>query len=424
MKYPNSIQQLEIDLSEAPNTAMTTMAKRMIEGAKQFDLKKIKNLGVNFKMKGVERNYEDPVSCTTEEVALAAWADPLDGYPIEKGGKWNKGRRATNTGVEYNAFGHVGRIDKRYLASHFEEHGNEGGSFPINPYMNTGIIGRGCLGSYGPNHAVDNGALVLKADENGTPTLYALGILRKYDDCAPAFAGGFAKYERNDDGGYDFNRDSIVQWQLEEFFEETISGSIDLMPKYRDRLPFELAMEVQNMVMSVRNPRFTKKLLTEDRIKILQAAIEAHLKFQQVQDQDPEFLNRLREVIAAGHECFAGPVLNDNRNTNTSWIETRLSWFMMDEETWAHIKGDDPMFDYQFSAGDDASDVVYHRLDKDLIQNAFASHGPMFAFMAASFVLDAQKGGVELDPAIMVQMEDIVDFLCGPKVEIKTELQF
>ena len=140
-----------------------------------------------------------------------------------------------------------------------------------------------------------------------------------------------------------------------------------------------------------------------------------------MQNKDPQFLERLRETIAEGHECFAGPVLNDNRNTNTSWIETRLSWFMMNEETWAYIKGDNPAFDYEFSAGDDASDVVYHRLDSNLIENAFASHGPMFAFMAASFVLDAQKKNLEIDPAIMEQIKDIADFLDNPKPTIELE---
>jgi len=396
MDYPNSIQRLENYLTEAPKTSITAMAKRMMQGAKRFDLEKAENLGVNFKLQGIKRDIRNPTFIEHESILGAGWADNIK-EPLQNGEAWNQGRRATNTDTQYD----------------LDENGR-----PVNPYMNTGLTGRGVLGSFGPNHAVDNGALVLKADKNGKPTLYALGILRKFDNDAPAFAGGFAKYTKDENGTYTFDREAVIETQIEEFFEETISGSIVLLPEYEAR--FDTAFEAE---ITKRMEGRNGQEVSDDHKHEIREQIETGLKLQQVQDKDPNFLNRLRDVIAEGHECFAGPVLNDGRNTNTAWIETRLSWFMMDEDTWVHIKGDDPVFDYKFSAGDDASDVVYHKLDANLIQDAFASHGPMFAFMAASFVLDAQSRSLEIAPEVMAQIEGIADFLDTPKPAIEPKPQ-
>lgn len=115
---------------------------------------------------------------------------------------------------------------------------------------------------------------------------------------------------------------------------------------------------------------------------------------------DIGFLERLSTAIDSGRECFAGPILNDSRNTDNAWVESRLSWSLMDDKTWDSIRGDSPVFDYQLSAGDDASGVVYHRIDSDLVENAFASHGSMFTFMA------------EVVPeAVVTQLEGLADYL-------------
>lgn len=386
MQYPNSIPALEDQLNQAPDSDITDLAARIIAGAKAFDLKKAENLGVNFKLNGIKRNTYRPNFTEHDVVKGAPWADNPNN-PLEKGEKWNEGRRATATAMTYtfNAAGH-----------------------PINPYMNTGLEGRGVLGQYGPNHAVDNGILVIKEDENGTPTLYALGITRKFDNDAPAFAGGFAKYARDDEGAYIFDNDAVIETKVEEFFEEMVSGSIELLPEYAALYDDELKNEVQSR-LAKQNDRSTE--LAADIMEELEMQTTTHLKMKQVQDKDPEFFTRLRSVIADSHDCFAGPVLNDNRSTNNAWIETRLSWFLMDDDTWEYIKGDNPQFHYELSAGDDASDVILHRLDADLIEKGFASHGPMFAFMAVSFLLDAQNDAVHLDSNIISQMNDIADYL-------------
>lgn len=389
MAYPNSINSLTNAFTEAQtshaNTDYTNLAKRLIEGAKKMDLAKAQNLDLNYRYKGITRNKANPVDYTDDTVKGAPWADDPKN-PLPKGEQWNQGRRATNTGLLYD----------------FDDEG-----MPVNPYMNTGMKGRGCLGQFGPNHAVDNGVIFIKPNEQGEATIYAsLGILRKFDDDAPAFAGGFAKFTKDDDGNYIFDRDTVVETQMEEFFEETISGSISLRPEYEAQLDGLLTKEI-----AVREAERGKDSLSEEDKEELKEQLETGLKLEQVRDLDPGFLERLRDTISKGKECFAGPVLNDNRNTNTSWIETRLSWFVLDDKTWDYIKGTNPKFNYQFSAGDDASGVEVLELSPSLIEKAYASHGSMFAFMAASFLLDAQEKGTVLDASILKQMKEVCDYL-------------
>ena len=409
LQYPPSLNRLEDDLAKAPDTDITELANRLINGAIRFDLDKTKTLGLNFRYKGKERNIAFPEGFTTEEVGKASYADPLT-FPLNEGEEWNKGRRQTACGVVYEVT-YDGRKDGLSQDEYEALPDHKKTATAHNPYMNTGINGRGCLGQNGPNHAVDNGMIVIKDDENGTPAIYALGILRKYDGNAPAFSGGFAKFRVDENGEQVFDKEAVIDTQLEELFEEMISGSVELLPEYQAQLPLKLALETQNRAMSVQNPRLPHKLLSEDEIKHLETEIITGLKLQQVKDKDPAFIQRLRDVVANGQECFAGPVLNDNRNTNNAWIETRLSWFMMDDDIWEQVKGDNPVFDYAFSAGDDASGVVYHKLDANLLEAASASHGPMFAFMAASFILDAQDKGIKLDPSIIAQINTMADFL-------------
>ena len=226
MAYPHSLSSLTQAFIAAqtdhPNTRYTNLAMRLIEGGKKLDLEKTKELGVNFRYKDIKRDTNNPVSYTDKTVLGAPWADdPHD--PLSAGEQWNQGRRATNTGQLYEL---------------------DGEGLPVNPYMNTGMKDRGCLGQFGPNHAVDNGVIVIKNNEQGKLTLYALGISRKFDNDAPAFAGGFAKFTQDDNGTYIFDRNTVIESQMEEFFEETISGSIALLPQYELQLEGLLTKEI------------------------------------------------------------------------------------------------------------------------------------------------------------------------------------
>lgn len=384
MNYPDAIKTLENDLAGAPKTAATALAERLVKGAKIDDLAKTHQLPVNFRMDHIARNSSAPVDYTHDSILGAPYADD-ETQPLEAGEKWHHGRRYSNTGLKY-AFDKVGR--------------------PLNPYMNTGLAGRGVLGQFGPNHAVDNGILLIKEDSQGAKKLYAIGILRKFDNDAPALSGGFAKYRRDAKGAYIFDRDAVVETQVEELFEEMISGSIPLNAENQQKLSQAIQDEYDRRMQGRNGLELSDQLKEE-----IAAQVETGLKMQQVENDDPNFLKRLHDVVAKGHECFAGPVLNDNRNTNNAWIETQLSWFVMDDDKWAYIKGTNPVYDYQFSAGDDASGVVEHEISPTLIKDAFASHGALFSFMCASYLLKTQDNGDHLDASIIKQLENVADYL-------------
>src|SRR5436190_13162734 len=87
MIYPNSIVSLENDLSQAPDTALTSLAARIIEGAKALDLHKAETLGVNFRFSGVVRDRQNPPDFTHNSVIGAPWADD-EANPLQEGEKW------------------------------------------------------------------------------------------------------------------------------------------------------------------------------------------------------------------------------------------------------------------------------------------------------------------------------------------------
>lgn len=384
MKYPNATQTLDDDLNAAHKGQVRDLAERLIKAAQQFDMDKTMDLAVNFRMSKISRNQVLPQDYTHESVLGAPYADD-EAQPLENGEKWHDGRRACNTKLKYafNAAGH-----------------------PINPYMNTGLDGRGVLGQFGPNHAVDNGILLIKDDEDGNKALHAIGILRKFDNDAPALSGGFAKYKRGPNGEYIFDKDAVIETQVEELFEEMISGSINLIEPYAGQLPKAVQDEYDNRMKSRNGLALSGQQKSE-----IAEQVKTGLKMKQVEDLDPEFLKRLHTVVATGHECFAGPVLNDNRNTNNAWIETQLSWFIIDEKKWDYIVGPSPKFNYEFSAGDDASGVVEHKISPNLLDEAFASHGALFTYLAASYLLQTQVQAQRVDTSIINQLSDVANFL-------------
>jgi len=276
--------------------------------------------------------------------------------------------------------------------------------------MDTGMNGRGVLGRFGPNHAVDNGVLTLKEDNNGDIKLHALGILRKFDGDVPALAGGFAEYSKNYDGGYTFNRNHELDTKTKEFFDEMVSGSIEFMPEYNAVLTDEVNAALDTRIAARIGEDLSKRQKEE-----IAEQVETGLKLQQVETYDPDFLTRLYEITASGRECFAGPVLKSNRNTNNAWIETRLSWFMMDDTIWSYIKGKNPTFDYDFSPGDDGSGVQVFEISPWLLDNASGSHGALFAFMSASYLLKMQEDGTEIPTTVIDQMKDLASFLVSHK---------
>lgn len=388
MSYPNAIKKLEQQLTEAPASLITTLAGRIIEGAKAYDNFRVRKVIDDYDYPGgIKRNFTAAVEHTADHVFGAPWADSPDA-PLKVGEVWNKGRRASLTGQKYG-------LDAKGL--------------PINPYLNTGIKERGVIGLYGPNHAVDVGLLTVKKDNEGKLSLYAYGIMKGKK---PAFCGGFAEYTDKDENGFVIGRDIWLLNQAREFFEEMVSGSIKLVEPFAGSLEKEYQRAIASRVESRGG-----KPLSEHQVKEIGAQIETQLKLRQVQEQDPGFLQRLNEIFQESQECYSGPVRSSNRNTDTAWVETYLSWVRMDDEKWDYICGENPVFDYQLSAGDDADDVVAHRIDENLLKSANGTHSAMFLFMAASYLLDSQKRGLKLDPSVLQQLEGVANFVhsFGPK---------
>lgn len=385
--YPNALQVLESSLKEAPKTSVTQLAKELISYAKQYDLQRHALLGIDprYLKEGVKADFENPPYFDHPNIKGAQWADDAD-TPLEAGEEWNKGRRSTLTGAVYD-------LDER--------------NHPINPYEERGLKGRGLLGSFGPNYTTDNGAVCIAKNKEGKKRLHVTGIIRK-DNGQPAFAGGFAESKKLPDGSYVLDQETIIDTLTKEFFEEMVSGSVELRPDYADRFEPEFTQIIEDMVKKRDGDPLSSERMQEKHSQVL-----TELKYEQVKAQDPTFLLRLREVISQGRECYAGPVLTSGRNTDNAWIETSLYWYLLDDNAWAYIKGDNPVFSYELSAGDDAAGVVLHDVRPELVVEASASHGPMFVFLGASYLLHMQEQGHEIEPDIIEQFQEIKTFLCA-----------
>lgn len=389
-RYEKNLKILLKDLKAAKtdyaDTDVTRLTDRLIDLAIEFDLMKNEDLDLFFKYTdaGIKQDKQNPSYYDDPSILGAPFADDPK-KPLEKGEVWNKARRATLSGVQY-------KLDER--------------GYPQNPYHNRGMKGRGVMGRFGPNFAVDNGAVRLQKNEKGEKRLCVTGIIRG-DSRMPAFAGGYADLRKNKQGKYYIDRDLIIETQLHEFFEEMISGSIPL-----EALTTEVSARVDEIVES-REARSGKAVQADHREEIKEQVI-AQLKWEQVQANDPTFLDRLRKVIETGRECYTGPVINDNRGTDNAWCETILTWFNFDDETFDWVKNggkDRPRYDYQLAAGDDAFDLVLHDISPTLVEEACASHGPMFVFLAASYMLDRQAQGRTPEPSVMAQMVEIADYM-------------
>jgi hypothetical protein len=382
MTYPNAIQPLMTELAAAPSSAVTDLANRLIVTAQAYDDFRIEEVLRRPEYPGgIRKDFSNAIEFTADHVMGAPWADD-PATPLKPGESWNTGRRASLTGQIYP----------------LDSNGR-----PVNPYLKTGIRGRGVIGLYGPNHAVDVGVLTIKPDEAGAPRLYAYGIMKGK---RPAFCGGFAEYEYKQTEGFSTGRSAWVLAQAKEFFEEMLSGSIELDPDFESRLESEYGQEIDS-----RLAKRDGKLLPEHQLTEIKAQIRTRLKLAQIMQNDPDFFARLHALFESGIECYAGPVRSSNRNTDTSWMETYLSWVFVDDAIWAHIRGNHPRYNYQLAAGDDADEVVAHKLSPTLLEDATGTHSAMFLFMAASFLLESQKIGRSIPDIILRQMEELIAYV-------------
>ena len=364
-----------------PKSDITKLARRLVKQAAVYDVEKAENtlaIDARYRCDGIERDPQNPSYYDHEAIIGKAWADDSTN-PLQENEQWNEGRR--KAAALYN-------VEKGVAE---------------NPYIKTGLKGRGILGGFGPNHAVDSGALQIAQDSNGNDVLKVLTIVRA-DNNKPAFAGGFVEWKKDADGTYRYDLEKAVETQAKEFFEEMVSGSVDLMPEYERQIEPRFHQQIESLELT------RKSVVGDDERHEIKNQIIAELKVEQVETHDPGFFARLKDVIWEGTVCFNGPVLNEARSTDNAWIESYLSWYMMDDDAWDYIKGDDK-FGYDIVPGDDATAAGFRELDARLVLNASASHGPMMCYMAASYILAEQRKGREIAPSIMKQLSDIADEL-------------
>lgn len=380
---PQSLRILEADLRRAtPNTPITKLAQKLIEGAKAYDDYRTEQVILTTDYPGgITRNFNNATPYVADHVIGAPWADDADN-PNKNGEFWNKGRRASLGGIHYD-------LDEN--------------DRPINPYLETGISERGIIGAYAPNIAVDVGIVSVGNDKFGHDTLYAYGIMK---DGKPAFCGGFAEYDKKDEHGFITGREIWTPNQAKETFEEMISGSIELTEAQRREVETEF-----EKVIEARTKARDRKSIPDIQKAIIHAQVTTEYKLKLVEENDPTFLGRLYNFFDNSIECFTGPVRSSNRNTNTAWMETYLSWNFLNAAKWEEIKGKNPAFPYAFKAGDDADAVVPHKIDKTLLENASGTHSAMFVYMAASYLLHTQEKGESVPQTIIKQLEEVAAFL-------------
>lgn len=335
----------------------------------------------------IERNLDQPKHYEHPNLLGQVWADDPS-HPLEAGEEWNSGRRVTNTYIAYAA--------------------NEKG-LPLNHYLNYGINGRGVIGRYGPNHAVDNGVLRIMPNKDGKPTLHALGIVRK-DNGLSALCGGFTEFNKDQNGQYHYTQSDMVTTQAKEFIEELVSGSVELLPKYAEGLDEEIDQALNRRTLAQGKPVSDKQIVT------ITDELTTHRKIIQIEQEDPQFIQNIEHAFTHAHPCYAGPVFNSDRNTNQAWMETRLSWIMLDETAWDKMKGRN-RFNYQLAAGDDAQSVLWHELTPDLMKKANGSHDAYFAHLLNGYLLTQDHTDREILQNVKQQSQDLADYFRSTALE-------
>lgn len=351
----------------------------MVEYAKRYDIEQALSALEQPYQGKTGRDFINPRFFTDMSVVGQVWADSMDN-PLPVKDAWNRRNRGMNDGTQYE-------LDEKGL--------------PRFPYMNFGVGGQGILGRFGPNHAVDMGIVRIMDNGRGQKTLHVLGIVRE-DDNKKALCGGFTVFDKAENGSLRYNKEAMINSQTMEFFEEMVSGSVTLLPEYKGHIAKEVECKIAALEMARKIP------VEEDEKEVIRKQVVAHYKVKQVIEKDPEFLARIKQEFAAAPSCFAGSILASTRNTNNAWMETRLSWFEMDDAKWQAIKGDNK-FGYDFVAGDDAGGVMWHEITPETLENTTGGHAALMTYILASYAARTVAGKRELSPDITRQLDDVLE---------------
>lgn len=375
-------------------TALVGSLTLLLENAKRYDVQNALNKLSGDYMGKVPRNFENPQVYIDPSIIGQAEADIWD-KPLPQGQEWNRGIRIMNDGQEIPT---------------------DANNNPIFPIMNFGINGQGVLWRKGANHAVDMGPVRVMKNKHGKETLHVLGIVRK-DDKKKALCGGFTMFTENADGSLAYDRHAFVYSQTIEFFEEMVSGSVQLLPEYAQYLDADVQQKIDALEQARKVP-----VSTEEREKIREQR-KTHYKLQQVLDLDKGFIGRLYQVFDKAIPCFSGALLSSDRNCNGAWMETRLSWFELDKATWEWIKGDNK-FNYELCAGDDAAAVMWHEITPETLAGATGGHAALMGYLLTSYIANNVTAGNEVGLDIYHQAGEVLDFFTNSLLQAMPKPKF
>ena len=276
-------------------------------------------------------------------------------------------RRSTLSGVEYG----------------FDEDGR-----PQIPYLDSsGIKGR--FGAqFSVNTTIDVLAIDPQTDEDGFEVLTEMSIVNGNDE--PAIIGGYFESKAGPDGRHLRTPEAIWETKVKEFFEEGISGSIPLLPEFEAKLG------------EYSGPPHERP---------------AKAKWDQVEKYDPGFLARLKKVMKDDHIVAEGPLLLSPGTTDNSWGESSVSWFLLSDEHWDYIVGDNPVYPYERKAGDDALDVQFQALNGETLAETRMPHRAFKAYIVADYILKQQAEGNSFDQSrVLEQARDMTSYLDGQRL--------
>ncbi|EZA58090.1 ADP-ribose pyrophosphatase, mitochondrial [Ooceraea biroi] len=193
----------------------------------------------------VEYPEYKPVACTAAVLQGKPWADPeINESTFEP--KWNE--------ID-------GKVNRKSFTGDYVVNAD---GYPLNPVGRTGIVGRGLLGRWGPNHAADPIVTRWKRDNSG---------LVETDKCTGKRVLQFVAIQRRDSG----------EWAIP-------GGMVD-----------------PNETVST---------------TLMREFMEEALNFLEKDDAEKEALrNSIREFFTKRDEVYKGYV-DDPRNTDNAWMET------------------------------------------------------------------------------------------------------
>ena len=206
---------------------------------------------------------------------------------------------------------------------------------PLNPKGLTGMIGRGLLGCYGPNHAADP---IVTRINNGVLEMVAI---QRGDTGEWAIPGGMV------------NRGDTVSLTLrKEFNEEALGNTLST-----DDEEYSSGVHDCSHVKSKEDPEYVAKI----------AELQGHVD----------------KLFSGGSVVYEGWV-DDPRNTDWAWMVTVAVHF--------HITDDSPLHGIELRPATDATGAKWYKLDSpEALKKLYASHG--------EFVLSAIKAKAEQDPS-------------------------